>query len=73
MRARVAAINGSVEKHARIGAVIVTARTWDIESGFLTTTLKVRRAAIEDVFGDLAQRLALSSAEQKTVFIHFEP
>lgn len=72
LTARVTAINAEVEKHARIGAVIVASREWTIENGFLTVTLKVRRDVVETAFDDLARRLALRSAEQKNILIAFE-
>ncbi|MFT7286303.1 MAG: long-chain acyl-CoA synthetase [Halieaceae bacterium] len=71
IRASVAAINDSVEKHARIGAVIVSEESWSIENEVLTPTLKIRRDKIDELFGEIGQRLARESAEQGVVLIHW--
>ena len=57
------------EKHARIGVVLISEREWTIESGFLTTTLKVKRPAVDDAFLEIAQKLATDAAEQKRVIV----
>ncbi len=64
-------VNSDVDKHARIGAVIVTAEPWTIESGVLTPTLKIRREVIDSRFEDLARDLARQSAEQRTLLVHW--
>ena len=63
-------INSVVEKHARIGAVIIDIESWSIENEILTPTLKIRREKIEDRYGDKAESLARESAEQREVPIH---
>jgi long-chain acyl-CoA synthetase len=60
-----------VEKHARIGAVIVSTEPWSIENGVLTPTMKIRREKIEDRFGERAQELARQSAEQGEILIEW--
>lgn len=67
----VAAINESVEKHARIGAVILSAEPWGIDNEILTPTLKIRRDKIDEHFAELGERLARESAEQGQVLIHW--
>ena len=57
-------LNGVVEKHARIGAVIATTELWTIENEVLTPTLKVRRERVEARFGEMAEKLAREAAEQ---------
>jgi long-chain acyl-CoA synthetase len=64
-------INSDVEKHARIGAVIIDVESWSIENEILTPTLKIRREKIEDRYGDKAESLARESAEQREVLIHW--
>ena len=64
-------INSVVEKHARIGAVIIDIESWSIENEILTPTLKIRREKIEDRYGDKAESLARESAEQREVLIHW--
>ena len=58
------AVNDSIEKHARIGAIIVTANPWTIENGMLTPTLKLKRDEVEEKFGRRAEELARLGAEQ---------
>ncbi|MCD7107794.1 AMP-binding protein [Rhizobium sp. DKSPLA3] len=70
---RAEAINAGVEKHARIGAVIVADEEWAIDNGFLTTTLKLKRDRVETVYGELAEKLALQSAEQKRILVALRP
>jgi long-chain acyl-CoA synthetase len=70
-RETVAAINDSVEKHARIGAVIVSEEPWSIENEVLTPTLKIRREKIDERFGELAARLARESAETGQLLLHW--
>ena len=69
LRETVAAINESIEKHARIGAVIVSIEPWSIENEVLTPTMKIRREKVEDRFAELAERLARESAEQRELLV----
>ncbi|MFT6285493.1 MAG: long-chain acyl-CoA synthetase [Halieaceae bacterium] len=69
LRETVAAINESIEKHARIGAVIVSIEPWSIENEVLTPTMKIRREKVEDRFAELAERLARESAEQRQLLV----
>ena len=57
-------MNRDLERHARIGGVIVLPEPWTIESGVLTATLKIKRMEVEDRYGELAQALARDAAEQ---------
>jgi len=66
---RVGTINKGVEKHARVGGVIISIQTWTIDNGLLTPTLKIRRDKVEERFGSRAQRLARSSAESGAVLL----
>ena len=69
LRERVDAVNAEVEKHARIGAVIISTDAWAIDNGVLTPTLKIRREKIEELFGEQAQELARQSAQQGQVLL----
>ncbi|MEH6517004.1 MAG: AMP-binding protein [Halioglobus sp.] len=69
LRETVADINESIEKHARIGAVIVSVEPWSIENEVLTPTMKIRREKVEDRFAELAERLARESAEQRELLV----
>jgi long-chain acyl-CoA synthetase len=71
IRDSVAAINDEIEKHARIGAVIISLEPWSIENEVLTPTLKIRRDKVEELFGELGEGLARKSAEQREVLIHW--
>ncbi|MGI9590860.1 MAG: AMP-binding protein, partial [Myxococcota bacterium] len=64
LRAQADEVNGTVEKHARIGAVIVSSEPWSIENGILTPTLKIKRDTVEERFGERAQTLAHDAAVQ---------
>ena len=68
----VAAINRDIEKHARIGALIISHEPWSIENEILTPTMKIRRDRVEERFGSLAETLARNSAQQGEVLIHWE-
>ncbi len=64
-------INRNIEKHARIGAVILSTEPWDIANEVLTPTLKIRRDRVEALFGETAEALARRSAEQGAVLVHW--
>ncbi|EAQ96975.2 Long-chain acyl-CoA synthetase (AMP-forming) [Congregibacter litoralis KT71] len=71
IRESVAAINAEIEKHARIGAVIVSAEPWTTENEVLTPTLKIKRDKIDERFGELGEALARQSAEQGELLVHW--
>jgi long-chain acyl-CoA synthetase len=64
-------INAEIEKHARIGAVILTRETWSIENEVLTPTLKIRREKVEERFAELAEQLARRAAEESALLLHW--
>ncbi len=66
LRDKVDEVNASIEKHARIGAVIISTDPWTIENEILTPTLKIRRDEVESRFGDRARELAHEAAVQRT-------
>ena len=67
----VARVNLDVEKHARIGAIIVTHEPWTIENEVLTPTLKIRRDEVESRFGDRARELAREAAEKREIRVEW--
>jgi long-chain acyl-CoA synthetase len=64
-------INNDIEKHARIGAVIIDIEPWSIENEILTPTLKIRREKVEERYGEKSESLARESAEQREVLVHW--
>ncbi|GAB3269839.1 AMP-binding protein [Parahaliea aestuarii] len=72
VRDMVDSVNDTVEHHARIGAVILSGEPWNIDNGILTPTMKIRRDQVEARFGELAEKLARQSAEQKQLLIHWQ-
>ena len=71
LKATVTEINNSVEKHARIGVVIVDREPWNIDNGMLTVTMKVKRAEIDKRFAELGERRARAAAQQGKVLVEF--
>ncbi|MEM9315683.1 MAG: AMP-binding protein [Pseudomonadota bacterium] len=71
LRETVAAINDSVEKHARIGAVIVSEEPWSIENEVLTPTLKIRRDKIDERFAELGEQLAREAAQSGQLLVRW--
>ncbi len=65
------AVNTSVNKHEKIGAIMITSEPWTIENGVLTPTLKIRRDEVEARFGTRAQVMARESAEQRAVLLEW--
>ena len=68
---RVKAVDIEVEKHARIGAVMISAEPWSIGNKVLTPTMKIRRDMVEELFGEKARELARKSAETKQILLHW--
>lgn len=64
-------INETLEKHARIGAVIISREPWSIENEILTPTLKIRRDKVEERFAERAEELARTAAEQGELLLHW--
>lgn len=62
-------VNTTVDKHARIGVVIISREAWSIENSVLTPTLKIRRDAVEARFGELASIEATKAAKQHELLI----
>jgi long-chain acyl-CoA synthetase len=62
-------VNESLDHHARIGALIISADAWSIDNGLLTPTLKIRRDEVEDIFGSQAEALARQAAENHEALI----
>jgi len=52
--AHVEAVNARLDHHEKLAFVAVTRDSWQIENGFLTPTMKMKRNVIEDTYGPLA-------------------
>lgn len=63
LAAQIQQVNENIEKHARIGALMISNSPWTIENGMLTPTLKIRRDEVEKIFGDRARELATLGAQ----------
>ena len=62
-------VNRQIEKHARIGAVIVADEPWTIENEFLTPTMKIRREQVEGRYGERAAELAHEAAVSRHLMV----
>lgn len=60
-------VNQKLEDHERLDCLVVVKEPWTIESGLLTPTMKIRRAAIEERYADIVE--AWCSSGHK---VHFE-
>jgi long-chain acyl-CoA synthetase len=69
LRAQAERLNSSVEKHARIGGIIIANEPWTIDNGTLTPTQKLRRPRVESRYGEQAEALARKAAEQGEVLV----
>ncbi|MCO4772240.1 MAG: AMP-binding protein [Deltaproteobacteria bacterium] len=50
LEALLADVNSKVEHHERLECFVIVSDAWEVENGFLTPTLKIRRSAIEDAY-----------------------
>lgn len=65
------AINDELEKHAHIGAVIISLSPWTTANEVLTPTLKLRREKIDELYAELGEQLARRAAQQREPIIHW--
>jgi long-chain acyl-CoA synthetase len=54
LAAHLKALNARLDHHEQLAFLAVTTDTWQIENGFLTPTMKMKRGVIEDTYGPLA-------------------
>ncbi len=52
LEALLAEVNSKVEHHERLEFLTVVSDSWEVDNGYLTPTLKIRRSAIEDGYED---------------------
>lgn len=62
LEATLTEVNAGLESHQKLDCLIVAHDSWTIENEFLTPTLKIRRAALEERYNRIAQ-----AAEGKAV------
>jgi long-chain acyl-CoA synthetase len=55
LAAHVEATNARLDHHEQLAFLAVTTDTWQIENGFLTPTMKMKRSVIEETYGPLAE------------------
>lgn len=51
LTAHLAAVNATLGDHEKLDFIAVVAEPWNIDNGFLTPTLKIKRNVIEDTYG----------------------
>lgn len=47
-----AEVNGRLDQHERLHGLVLVKEVWAVENGFLTPTLKIKRAVIESTYGE---------------------
>ena len=55
-------VNAQLEKHEVLGGIRIAAEPWTIDNGLLTPTLKIKRAELEEKYGNL-----IAESSQKVV------
>jgi long-chain acyl-CoA synthetase len=65
----VQSINASLEKHARIGAVIMSRTPWSQENGVLTHTLKIKRDAVEERYSEELEQAGDRMRQGEALFV----
>lgn len=66
LEALLSKVNAEVEHHERLGFIAVAKRPWTIEDGFLTPTMKIKRASLEDEYNPLLD--AWYAAKKKVIW-----
>ena len=51
LKALLGQVNGVLDKHEQLRGVVLVKDVWAVENGFLTPTLKIKRAVIESSYG----------------------
>ena len=65
-------INAELDSHLRIACVIISDQDWNAENGLVTHTMKIKRAALEEHYGQMAERVFTSNASSATPLIAHE-
>jgi long-subunit acyl-CoA synthetase (AMP-forming) len=56
-------VNGQVEEWERLGCLVVVKDEWQIENGFLTPTMKLKRSVIDDHYGRELENWSKSASQ----------
>jgi long-chain acyl-CoA synthetase len=56
LRQAIIRTNAKLDSHAKLAAVVISAEDWSAKNGLVTHTLKIKRAAVEKRYADLAER-----------------
>ncbi|NQD95051.1 AMP-binding protein [Pseudomonas sp. CrR25] len=51
LKALLEEVNQSLDKHERLQGLVLVKEVWTVDNGFLTPTLKIKRAAVEGTYG----------------------
>jgi len=62
LRESIVEINKTLDAHARIAVMIISKEDWSAENGLVTHTLKIKRAALEERYGVMAEQAFDSNA-----------
>lgn len=65
-------INAELDSHSRIACVIISDQDWNTENGLVTHTMKIKRAALEKHYGQLAEKAFSNSTSAATPLIMHE-
>ena len=52
LKALLSEVNGRLDQHERLQGLVLVKEVWAVENGFLTPTLKIKRAVIEGTYGE---------------------
>ena len=53
---RMQEINAGLDPHERLSLIVIVDGPWNVSNGLMTPTMKIRRAALEDRYGELIGR-----------------
>jgi long-subunit acyl-CoA synthetase (AMP-forming) len=52
LKTLLAAVNQRLDKHERLQRLVLVKEVWAVDNGFLTPTLKIKRAVVEGTYGE---------------------
>jgi long-subunit acyl-CoA synthetase (AMP-forming) len=51
LKALLAEVNATLDKHERLHGLVLVKDAWSVDNGFLTPTLKIKRNVVEGAYG----------------------